>query len=173
MKRFKLPLLLLLFLLPLIGVLYYFFIFDNSSPEYHQQWETVYKDDQGKVKSRLSTEKEIKANNLPLPSKKSVAPPPKTLPKWREKLNHELLRFQKPDTVVIIRVGKTIENPSKKRLGRYHRVLVNYRTADGQHSAFSALVSEETGKVVRTWNRTIHEDYSGKNKIRLTPSGTL
>ncbi|MBT3235691.1 MAG: hypothetical protein HN353_07055 [Bdellovibrionales bacterium] len=171
MKNIKLPLIILTFLLPILGVLYYYLNFDQL-PADHGNWETIYKNPQGEIVSHLSTPQELKANNLPAVTTSKPVSTFKTS-EWKKRLGVTLLRFQKPETKVIIKIIKMVDSPAKDQLGRYYQVVINYQLADGGRSSFSAIVSESSGQVVKSWNRTINEDYGKKNRQRLTPTGTL
>ena len=57
------------------------------------------------------------------------------------------------------------------RKARYvEKVLISYSSKfNNTPSSFNAFVDSETGRIVQTWNRTIHEDY-GKNRKVYYPN---
>ena len=88
-------------------------------------------------------------------------------PDWKEIMGHELMRFQPANTKLMVKeevpVIKIIEGQ-----GRYlEQVTITYLQKDGNRSSFKALVDSDTGSVVETWDRTVHE------KIRKQRGGLL
>lgn len=88
-------------------------------------------------------------------------------PDWKEIMGQDLMRFQPADTKLMVKeevpVIKIIEGQ-----GRYlEQVTITYLQKDGNRSSFKALVDSDTGSVVETWDRTVHE------KIRKQRGGLL
>ncbi len=78
---------------------------------------------------------------------------------WKEILGSELLRFQHDDTKVMVKeefpVIKIIDGK-----GIYlEQVLITYMFKNGNKNSYRALVNSETGLVIETWDRTVHENY--------------
>jgi hypothetical protein len=91
-------------------------------------------------------------------------------PKWKEALGYDLLRFHLNDTKIIIKDEYSLIK-IKDGEGQYlEQVLITYIMNNGTQSSFHALVNSETGLVVDTWDRTIHENYK-KTKTQLVPTG--
>ncbi len=78
----------------------------------------------------------------------------KVTDKWRSKLSNNLLRFQKPDTKVVIKTQKSMVILNKKKGQYVEEVAISFINENGLINGFSALVDSETGKILKTWNRT-------------------
>jgi hypothetical protein len=91
---------------------------------------------------------------------------------WKEKLGNELLRFQSPETKVFVQAQKELIH-IEKGSGRYvAQVLVSYLGPHGKRSSFQAIVDQQSGRVLTTYNRSIQENYN-RRPAGLVPSGTL
>ena len=76
---------------------------------------------------------------------------------WNDILGNDLLRFQEKETKVLIKeefpIIKIIDGK-----GLYlEQVIITYVLKNGDQNSYRALVNSETGLVVETWDRTIHE----------------
>jgi hypothetical protein len=85
-------------------------------------------------------------------------------PNWKTLLGNDLLRFQREDTKVIIKeelpIIKVIDGK-----GQYlEQVIITYLLKNGDRNSYRALVDSESGLVLETWDRTIHEKYKIKRK---------
>ena len=90
-------------------------------------------------------------------------------PLWKEELGKNLLRFLRPKTKSIVRrEGSALIKHKGKNLLVEH-VLVKLKSPEGRHFGYNAYVDSHSGKVVKTWNRTIHEQYS-RSALRLSPT---
>lgn len=90
---------------------------------------------------------------------------------WKEALGSELLQFQKDDTKIIVKDEQHIIK-IKDNQGLYlEKVIITYFLKNGDQNSFHALVDSETGSIVDTWDRTIHEKLF-KHSQRLEPTGT-
>lgn len=83
---------------------------------------------------------------------------------WKTLLGNDLLRFQSEDTKVLIKeelpVIKVIDGK-----GQYlQQVVITYLLKNGDRNSYRALVDSESGLVLETWDRTIHEKYKIKRK---------
>lgn len=91
-------------------------------------------------------------------------------PEWKDIMGNDLMRFQPADTKLMVKeevpVIKIVNG-----IGRYlEQVTVTYLQKDGNRSSFKALVDSETGSVVETWDRTIHEHIRPKRGGLILPS---
>lgn len=86
--------------------------------------------------------------------------------RWKDELSQELLRFQPKGAQVFIEHEHALIQV-KRGKGRYlEQVTIVYRLpTGGRRNSFHALVDSQSGRVVRTWGRTIHEE-----RIRFRPS---
>ena len=92
-------------------------------------------------------------------------------PNWKELLGKDLLRFQKEDTKIIIKDELSLIKVKDSQGLYLEQVIITYLLKDGTQNSFHALVNSETGFVIDTWDRTIHEQYQ-KAHLKLVPSGT-
>nr|BDT28209.1 hypothetical protein BHI3_16750 [Bacteriovorax sp. HI3] len=87
-------------------------------------------------------------------------------PDWKEIMGEDLMRFQPEDTKLMVKeevpVIKIVDGK-----GRFlEQVIVTYLKKNGDKNSFKALVDSETGTIVETWDRTIHEQL-GRRKGRM------
>lgn len=161
-----------------LGVLFYLFK-KNEAPK-QASWDTFEKTEKNQVVHRKSTKKdleEINAQKVPPANRRPASIPTREIiggkgpvhsfinspsKDWKQKLGHELLNHRLDGSKVLIKEltsGIRIE----KGKGRYvERVIVTTTTAEGRQYSFNALADSETGKVLATWNPTIHEDFINK-----------
>lgn len=91
-------------------------------------------------------------------------------PEWKDVLGNDLLRFQKEDTKIIIKNELSLIRVKNGEGQFLEQVIITYLQKDGTQNSYHAMVNSETGLVVETWDRTIHEHYN-KAKRQLIPSG--
>jgi Tfp pilus assembly protein PilN len=173
----KLKYLAIFALIGVIGALIYYI---SHKDQHIASWETFEKTQKDKVKHHKSTSAELKKIN----AKKETKRVPANIKRervflgknkkqinefinqpasdWKEKLGHNLLDHRLPGTKVFIKeVSGNIKIENGK--GRYvEKVIVTTITAEGKQYSFNALADSETGKVLNTWNRTIHEEFGNK-----------
>lgn len=91
---------------------------------------------------------------------------------WRELLGQDLLRFLRPQTKIFIKNQGS--HTLLQRNGGLHveKVHIKMQSPEGRQYSYHAYVDSETGKVLRTWNQTIHEPM-GKKTQKLQPSGHI
>jgi hypothetical protein len=91
-------------------------------------------------------------------------------PNWKEILGHELIRFQKNDTKVMIKVEFPIIQIQNGK-GKYtEQVIVTYVLINGIINSYRALIDSETGSIIDTWDKTIHENYKRPRAGLVLPS---
>jgi hypothetical protein len=165
------------------------------------KWKTFEKKSSDKIIAHISTDKELEKSHLErkvasAPSKEEhlyslreervltgdniekykdesteLSMINKVNPGWKEALGNELLRFQKDDTKIIIKDELQLIK-IKDDQGQYlEQVVITYFLKNGDQNSFRALVNSETGVLVDTWDRTIHERYWKKRKQSLEPTG--
>jgi hypothetical protein len=166
-----------------------------------EQWQTYNKIDHEKIESYPTTDKEVIKYKLPAvtgTSKKRspaaiapkakrersiINPSGKKLGKntsaknqiskeWKERLGQNLLRFLRPDTSVFIKKQGSVSLIEQNQLRHAEVVIIQLKSPEGRRYSYNAYVDSESGKVLQTWNRTIHEFYGQKPK-KLAPAGTL
>jgi hypothetical protein len=92
-------------------------------------------------------------------------------PTWKDDMGVELMRFQDTETKLLVKEEKPIIKVQNGK-GRFlEEVIITYLMKNGNQSSFKALVDSETGSLVETWDRTIHEKVRKKREgIRLPSS---
>lgn len=156
-----------------------------------QSWTTFYIDQSQEVKSYESTPEEL--DKIASGETKAPARIPASKKEPQEKSSHyptsyqvkdkqkkqlvsRLLSFQEKGTKILIKPEKTIHKKVGDQVNIYEKVIITYlfeNNIKGFHS-FNALIDQDTGKIVRTWNQSIHEPLRGhRSKRELTPTGTL
>jgi hypothetical protein len=105
-----------------------------------------------------------------LPKKITFLNEPKK--EWRDLLGQDLMRFLRPQTKIYVKNQGS--HTLLKRDGGLHveKVHIKMQSPEGRQYSYHAYVDSETGKVVRTWNQTIHEPM-GKKTQKLKPSGHI
>ena len=93
-------------------------------------------------------------------------------PDWKEELSRKLLdTLDENPTLKVIKEKSLIKILGKK--AQYiEQAIVIIEYENGKENSFRALIDSETGKIIRSWDRTIHENF-GKRPTGLTPSGSL
>ncbi len=181
-----------------VSFLYFLSNHYQSDPE---QWQTYNKVNGGKVKSYPTTAKEIEKYQLPNlkgekkarspasspivkskkrtvinPANKKITPnmlaSNKVTREWKEKLGQNLLRFLRPETLLFLKKEQSISIVERGQIRHAEVVLIQLKDAEGRRFSYNAYVDSESGQVLQTWNRTIHESYE-KKPMKLTPSGTI
>ena len=113
-----------------------------------------------------SLDKEVKRSPS---SKKS-----ENIPQWQESLAYNLMRFQDPQTKLIIKKEESIVRKVNGEKREFDVVLISffpYANTDFKNS-YNALVDTTSGEIIRTWNQSIHEPLRGQRmNFELTPTG--
>lgn len=78
-------------------------------------------------------------------------------PKWKDQMGQDLMRFQDADTKLFVKEELPIIKIQDGKGQFLEQVIVTYLLKTGDRSSFKALVDSDTGMVVETWDRTIHE----------------
>jgi hypothetical protein len=91
---------------------------------------------------------------------------------WKDKLSSKLLQHRKKQAKLFIKSEKSvikIQNGSARYL---ELVNITFLFKGDDSNSFKAFVDSETGEVLQTWSRSIH-DRVGVKKMKFTPDGTL
>lgn len=88
---------------------------------------------------------------------------------WKNLLGNDLLRFQEPETKVIIREELPVIKIFDNHALYLEQVVITYILKDGTKNSYRALVDSESGLVLETWDRTIHENLGLKKHSSLEP----
>lgn len=76
---------------------------------------------------------------------------------WKEILGHELVRFHEEKTKVLIKEEFPVIKINNGKGLYCEQVIITYLYDDKLKSSYRALVNSETGVILETWDRTIHE----------------
>lgn len=91
---------------------------------------------------------------------------------WKSLMGQDILRFLRPDTKLFVKKEKSL-TLLERGLGRHvEQVYVKMISPEGRQFSYHAYVDSESGKVLRTWNQTIHEPM-GKETPKIRPSGLI
>jgi len=80
-------------------------------------------------------------------------------PRWKEELGKNLLRFLRPNTKTIVKRETSALIKHKGQNLMVEHVLVKLKSPEGRHYGYNAYVDSSNGKIIHTWNRTIHEQF--------------
>lgn len=182
-----------------VAIICYFIYQKNNTTE---QWQTFNKVNHDLIQSYPTTKKEQKKYKLPVastqakkrkpaslkptseptkravvnPTGKKIDPNQKTVnevnKEWKERLGQNLLRFLRPETLVFVKKQKSVTLVEDNLLRNAEVVIIQLKSPEGRRYSYNAYVDSETGKVLQTWNRTIHE-FFGKKQKKLAPSGII
>jgi hypothetical protein len=92
----------------------------------------------------------------------------KANPNWKSILGMDLLRMQDESTKVIINEEFPIIKLVDGKGRYYEQVIITYLLKNGDRNSYRALVDSESGLVMETWDRTIHE-HMRRKKVDLAP----
>jgi hypothetical protein len=93
-------------------------------------------------------------------------------PFWKDEMGSDLMRFQDSETKLLVKEELPIIKIQDGK-GRYlEQVIITYLMKNGDQSSFKALVDSDTGMVVETWDRTIHEKLQRKRGGFTLPLNT-
>ncbi|MFA6238725.1 MAG: hypothetical protein WC635_15425 [Bacteriovorax sp.] len=87
---------------------------------------------------------------------------------WKDLLGNDLIRFQYEDTKVMIKEEYSVIKIQSGRGLYAEQVLVTFFSKNGNTSSYRALVDAESGQIIETWDKTIHD-----NVRSSTPKFTL
>ncbi len=85
-------------------------------------------------------------------------------PNWERLAGVNLLRHRSPESKIYVKaVGSYIKVQNGK--GQFvEKIIVTSLGKGGKESSFNAIVDSESGEILSTYNRTIHENFSAQQK---------
>jgi len=87
---------------------------------------------------------------------------------WEKNFADNQLRIMDPDTKLMIKKDASLIQIKKNRV-RYLEILSVNVIKDGNNSnSFTAMVDSQTGKLLNTWNLTIHENNNELKNLKFT-----
>lgn len=84
---------------------------------------------------------------------------------WKEILGSDLIRFQNEETKVMIKEEFPVIKIQNGRGQYLEQVIVTYLFKNGNLNSYRALIDSESGMVIETWDKTVHE------KVRAERAG--
>lgn len=91
-------------------------------------------------------------------------------PDWKEVMGEDLMRFQ-PDTTKLMVKEEVPVIKIEDGKGRFlEQVIITYLKKNGDRNSFKALVDSDTGAIVETWDRSIHERLAKRRGGLTLPS---
>lgn len=86
--------------------------------------------------------------------------------KWKESMGIDLMRFQDQSTKLMVKEELSIIKIIEGKGQYLEQVIITYLFKNGEKNSFKALVDSDTGLVIETWDRTVHERIQ-RDKERL------
>ncbi len=96
----------------------------------------------------------------------------KVNPSWKEKLSENLLLHRERKAKLLILPEKSLIKIKNNKAQYLELVSISFLFKGDDRNSFHAFVDSETGAILETWNRSIH-DKVGSRPLKLTPNGTL
>ncbi len=91
-------------------------------------------------------------------------------PNWKDEMGKYLIRFHPETTKLIVKEELSLIKIREGKGRYFEQVTITFLKANGDRSSYRALVDSETGGLVETWDRTIHERMGRPRKgISLPP----
>jgi hypothetical protein len=164
-----------------------------------EKWKTFEKKSEDKILAHNSTDKELAKGNIVRKVASVVNPQTKLFtlreervltgeniekykdesvelsmvnkisPDWKETLGKDLLKFQAEDTKIIIKDELQLIKIQDDKGQYLEQVVITFLLKNGDQNSFRALINSETGAVIDTWDRTIHERFR-RRPSKLIPS---
>ena len=133
---------------------------------------------------KIVPQKNKKINQNIIPSKKIVNINPKKIDKTKFKFSNEknsdwkiVLRNRLLDSLdnrpeLTIKKEKSLIKVIRDKAIYVEQARIIIDHEDGRQDSFRALINSETGKIIKSWDRTIHEHFIEK-PMKFSPSGKL
>jgi len=90
-------------------------------------------------------------------------------PDWKELMGNDLMRFQSAETKIMVREDAPLIKLEDGK-GRFvEQVTITFLMATGTTNSFKALVDSESGRILETWDKTIHEKIHEHREVFILP----
>lgn len=89
---------------------------------------------------------------------------------WKEILGNDLIRFQSEFTKVMIKEELPVIKIQNGKGQYLEQVIVTYIFQNGNISSYRALVDSESGSILETWDKSVHEKSFQKRAGLSLPS---
>ena len=91
---------------------------------------------------------------------------------WKSKLSEKLLKHRKREAKLLIKGEKSVLKLYNGTARYLELVNITFLFKGDDKNSFKAFVDSETGEIIQTWSRTVH-DRVGSQQLKITPNGTL
>ena len=91
---------------------------------------------------------------------------------WETELRNRLLDSLDNKPELTIKKEKSLIEVLKDKARYIEQAQIIIDHEDGRQDSFRALIDSESGKILRSWDRTIHENFLKKPR-KFSPSGNL
>lgn len=88
---------------------------------------------------------------------------------WKEQMGIDLMRFQSEKTKIMVREDASLIKIENEK-GRYvEQVTITFLMEGGITNSFKALVDSGSGRILETWDKSIHEKISQHREVIPLP----
>lgn len=88
---------------------------------------------------------------------------------WKEQMGTDLMRFQSEKTKIMVREDASLIKIENEK-GRYvEQVTITFLMEGGITNSFKALVDSSSGRILETWDKSIHEKISQHREVIPLP----
>lgn len=88
---------------------------------------------------------------------------------WKEQMGTDLMRFQSEKTKIMVREDASLIKIENEK-GRYvEQVTITFLMDGGITNSFKALVDSGSGRILETWDKSIHERISQHREVIPLP----
>ena len=91
---------------------------------------------------------------------------------WEKELRNRILDSLDDKPELTINKERSLIKISKNKAMYIEQAQIIINHDDGRQDSFRALIDPESGKIIRSWDRTIHENFFKKPR-KFSPSGSL
>ncbi|MCF8060093.1 MAG: hypothetical protein K9K67_12400 [Bacteriovoracaceae bacterium] len=91
---------------------------------------------------------------------------------WKGLMGQDILRFLRPKTSLFIKPQARLTLLERDGGRHVEQVMVKMLSPEGRHFSYQAYIDSETGKIIKTWNNTIHEPM-GKKTTTFRATGSI
>jgi len=173
------------FILAVTSYLY----FHEKSKEKESEWVTFQKNEShtDTISQHPTTKEEMKKAKIKttLKKKRNIASlSPKTNKEnkdlkfkntphkdWQKKMAKNVMRFLDLETKLFVQKMNEIIYKEKGTAIYAQNVHIKFVTSKGKHYSYNALVNQESGEIIKTWNKINHEGI-GHERFKMSASSS-
>ncbi len=127
---------------------------ENSEPKTFKNPDYLYREDRvliGDIQKNNYQDEQVELEMINRPNQN-----------WKDILGNDLIRFHDQDTKVMVKEEFPVIKIQNGKGQYLEQVIVTYLFTNGNYSSYRALIDSESGLVLETWDKTIHENYRSK-----------